>query len=330
MSKGKSINISEMLKGLFGELRAANPQLSETIFQSIQNQVTKGVEQEPPPRIAVIGETGVGKSSTLNALFNAGQEVSHTRAQTQEAVPIEIQISNVEGENGVLIVYDMPGLGESVAKSRQHRATYAKILKNVDVAVWILDAQDRAMESVQRYITRQLRTINPELVERVIFALNKVDLVAPGQTAWHPLANLPSEAQELNIKERVADVRSKIMEVMPEWQGTVIGYSAEKRYNLPQLFAVMLDAVPKKRRWVLASRKAIADFLELVDPRLIPEDKRPLDSHMIPQQARPVVANREQQRIARALDEMTDEAIAQIPRTREELKAMLNRMLRDE
>jgi GTP-binding protein EngB required for normal cell division len=33
-----------------------------------------------PPRIALIGETGVGKSSTINGLFNAGCEVSHRRA----------------------------------------------------------------------------------------------------------------------------------------------------------------------------------------------------------------------------------------------------------
>lgn len=36
----------------------------------------------------------------------------------------------------------------------------------------------------------------------------------------------------------------------------------------------MMDAVPNKRRWVVASRKALADFLELVDPQLLPPEKK--------------------------------------------------------
>ncbi|HAG84577.1 MAG TPA: GTP-binding protein HSR1, partial [Cyanobacteria bacterium UBA12227] len=44
--------------------------------------------------------------------------------------------------------------------------------------------------------------------------------------------------------------------------------------NLPHLFDAMMDAVPNKRRWVVASRKALADFLELVDPQLLPPEKR--------------------------------------------------------
>lgn len=53
-----------------------------------------------------------------------------------------------------------------------------------------------------------------------------------------------------------------------------MGYSAEKRYNLPQLFATMLEGVSLKRRWVVSSRKALADFLELVDPAYLPKEQR--------------------------------------------------------
>jgi GTP-binding protein EngB required for normal cell division len=38
-----------------------------------------------PPKIALIGETGVGKSSTINALFNLGQEISHRPSSTCRA-----------------------------------------------------------------------------------------------------------------------------------------------------------------------------------------------------------------------------------------------------
>ena len=107
------------------------------------------------------------------------------------------------------------------------------------------------------------------LADRMVFALNKVDLVYPGQKDWHPLANLPSPEQERNIQGRIRDVQQKIREALPSWHGTVIGYSANNYYNLPQLFSVMLDAVPQQRQWVLASRKALADFMERVDPQLL-------------------------------------------------------------
>ena len=56
----------------------------------------------------------------------------------------------------------------------------------------------------------------------------------------------------------------------------------------------MMDAVPNKRRWVVASRKALADFLELVDPQLLPPEKR--QERLQNQQPRPskmsdIVAN---------------------------------------
>ena len=128
----------------------------------------------------------------------------------------------------------------------------------------------------------------------MVIALNKVDLIHPGETHWHPYANLPSEEQEENIKGRIHDVKRKIHEVLPNWRGTIVGYSANRRYNLPHLFDAMMDAVPNKRRWVVASRKALADFLELVDPQLLPPEKR--QERLQNQQPRPskmsdIVAN---------------------------------------
>ena len=123
---------------------------------------------------------------------------------------------------------------------------------------------------MQQYLERELREIHPQLLEGMVIALNKVELVYPGETAWHPLANLPSEEQEENIKGRIHYVQRKIRQVLPNWKGKIIGYSAHKRYNLPHLFDAMMDAVPNKRRWVVASSKALAYFLELVVPQLLP------------------------------------------------------------
>jgi uncharacterized protein len=238
--------LQDLAKDLLGDQK-----MSDDDFEKIYEMIEDKVDNEPPPRFAFIGETGVGKSSTLNALFNAGVEVSHTEACTQTARGIEVSFNELRGVNGALVAYDMPGLGESRLKQKEHIALYEQVLKDVDVALWIVDAQNRAIASVQQYLE-----------------------VEPGEKDWHPLANLPSEEQEANINGRIRDVKRRIREVLPNWKGTIIGYSANRRYNLPQLFDAMMDAVPRKRQWVVASRKALADFLEFVDPQLLPPEKR--------------------------------------------------------
>jgi uncharacterized protein len=266
------INIKEYMKSLLSDFYKANPKISRNILDKVWTGVEKKIDDEPPPRIALIGESGVGKSSTINALFNTGLDYSHTEACTKKETVINICLETIKGIKGELIVYDMPGLSESVGSRERNLLVYTKVLKHVDVALWILDAQYRPMESIQEYLRHEIKDIKASLVERMVFALNKVDLVYPGERAWHPLANLPSPEQEANIAGRINDVKNKILEVIPEWKGKIIGYSAIKRYHLPQLFSVMLDSVPKKRQWVVASRKALANYLELVDPRLLPEE----------------------------------------------------------
>lgn len=266
-------HLGMMLKPLLDKIIAAfrdsNPGIPAEKFDQILQEVEKRVHNEPPPRIALIGDTGVGKSSTINALFNAGQATSNIEACTQTEAAIEIHC-----QGGSIIVYDMPGLNESIATQERHLDTYRRVLAEVDVALWILDAQYRAVGAVQTAILTDIARIDSTLPQRIVFALNKVDLVEPGQSAWHPHANIPSEEQERNIQGRIHDVGQKMKEAIPGWDGTVMGYSAQRRYNLPQLFVTMLEAVSKKRRWVLSSRRAIADFLELVDPAYLPDDVR--------------------------------------------------------
>lgn len=258
-------------------LRDENPTIPAEDMDRLLSQLEEQLANEPPPRIALIGETGVGKSSTLNALFNAGQTVSHTEACTQEAAEIRVplgsifvdrmHVDSVEVAAGDLIVFDMPGLNESLESRSHHLGVYEDVLSQVDVALWILDGSNRAMGAIQD----EIRKLDPRLTQRMVFALNKVDAIFP-ETEWIDVANLPSEAQEANINRRIADVESKVRAVLPDWSGAVIGYSAARRYKLPQLFAAMLDSVSRERRWVVTERKDLADFLELVDPRFLPDD----------------------------------------------------------
>jgi predicted GTPase len=329
-----SIDIKAILNNLLTEHRkkelAQNPRISEQQLDQLARSIEERIDSEPPPRIAFIGETGVGKSSTLNALFDAKLDISHTEACTQQEVAIEVKVAptSIQASKGMLVFYDMPGLGESRDTQKRHLDVYTKVLKDVDVALWILDAQDRAIEFVQEKLANEVRGIKADLAERIVFALNKVDLVHPGETAWHSAANLPTPEQDTNIKARIRDVQKKITEALPAWKGSVIGYSAKKRYRLPQLFSVILDAVPEERQWVLASRKALADFFELVDADLLASLPPDLVLGKFALAVKGTPKETDGDRVSKLLGEVTPEEYAEIVANKEALEAWLKKHLK--
>ncbi|NOQ27118.1 MAG: GTP-binding protein HSR1 [Bacteroidales bacterium] len=246
--------------------------ISDEDFEIIWKEVTDKINNESPSKIAFIGNCGVGKSSTINSLFNAGQRINHTEAFNQEEGLIEIKAETLEGENGFLDIYNISGLDDSFISKEKNLETYKKVLSDIDVIIWVLDVQNIELNNTQETLINEIREINPALINRIVFALNKVEIIHPGQSDWNPLMNLPSEEQEVNIVERVKDVEEIIKEIIPEWNGQIVGYSAEKKYNLTKLFKIILEAVPEERKWEFASRKALSEFIELVDDRFLPEE----------------------------------------------------------
>ncbi|MER5728298.1 AAA family ATPase [Streptomyces sp. NPDC002138] len=223
------------------------------------------LDGERPPRLVLIGESGVGKSTTVNALFNAGQPVGHTRATTDHAYAV--QVEEVSGRRGVLEVVDMPGIGDDVANYRRYLDLYLRVLPTADAIVWVHPAEDRSVHLVQQALLDLLGHGAPDLCGRLVLALNKADEIDPHD--WNRSANLPSARQSEALRERAADFTEKIVRVLPAWQGVAVTYSARQHYNLTALFKEMMRAVPKERRWVLERRMDLADFTAKVDRKLL-------------------------------------------------------------
>ncbi len=222
-------------------------------LKAVQKQVEE--EAAKPPRIALLGETGVGKSSTINSLFNEGLEISHTKACTM----IEREVIGKAGEK--IVIVDLPGVGEDLEADEEHFATYARVLPGVDIAVWIIKADNRAMTNIQRAIQRLVndKVLDPK---RLVVAINQVDTAQPG--AWDEVINQPSVEQELTIEARRKDIVSKIRSIVPLAEEQVVAYSATKFYNLELLVHAMVKACEKRRGWLLSERAACADFNALV------------------------------------------------------------------
>lgn len=225
-------------------------------------------ELNTPPVIAVVGKTGVGKTSTINALFGTDLPISHVEPCTKTDQRLELTATQLQGRSGDIVVYDMPGLGEDIEADEYHKQTYARVIAKCDVAVWIMASHDRTLGVDQAMLRDVVAAANSNILEHLVVGLNQVDAIRPGE--WRAAPNLPSQEQKVSIEKKVKEIVGKLTRVVPRISSDqIIPYSALRRYRLDDLFAAMLNSCREHRRWVLDSRKSIADFKELLSPELL-------------------------------------------------------------
>lgn len=106
------------------------------------NLISDKLEQETkyPPKVAVIGKSGVGKTTTINNLFNAKLKTSPTTVGTTKAQTKEFTLLST---GGTLTVVDLPGYGRSEAEDREYKKIYEAIIPDCDIVLLILQANTR-------------------------------------------------------------------------------------------------------------------------------------------------------------------------------------------
>lgn len=207
-----------------------------------------------PPTLCLIGLSGVGKSSTINAMFGTNLAVSATTRGTSRFSARTFDIISRRTEAAPvtckLKVYDAPGLGEDETLDANYLERYRTHLPKCDVALWVVAARNRALALDQRYLA-QLSDKMPNLV----IAINQVDLVDP--LDWNTAINMPSHGQADAIAIIARDRHEKLSRYMTA-DCPVIAYSAQRFYNLQALFTTCLKAAPKNRRWMFELLKSFS------------------------------------------------------------------------
>ena len=234
--------------------------------------------KKEPVNILFIGSTGVGKSSTINALFN--MEKAKIGDMDPETESVEcFQLDN-------LYVWDTPGIGDDIEKDRRNISQIQEKLKEkngsgknalIDLVVVIMDAGQRDLNSVYDCIDKILiPAMGKEAVrKRLIIGMNKADTAMSGRH-WLLNINSPDVVLTEYLDKKTESIRRRIMEstgidVEPVYY--CAGYKEGNEpqmppYNLIKLLyrimetmpadrrIVMMDQInPKKRHWEFCDKK---------------------------------------------------------------------------
>ena len=218
-------------------------------------------ELDIPLNILIIGGTGVGKSSTINAIYgeNRVKVGTGTRPQTQEIEQCQISKN--------ITLYDSPGLGEGSEKDKQHMEKIHKLLTDtdengnakIDLALVITDATVKGLGQEYETIKYLLKTLGDS--KRILIGLNKCDC-APSERYFDRENNKLGKEQEQFLQDKVADLQKRIKTDtgLSLGKDEIVYYSAgfydentqtqDNPYNIVQLEKMILSKIPKQKRVV--------------------------------------------------------------------------------
>ena len=250
-----------MSKNIFKEIERSvmNEQMEETTRQKLLGNLLRMKEQKI--NLMITGATGVGKSSTINALF--GEEVAKVGTSVN---PETMGIDKYELDN--LVIWDTPGLGDGrEADNRHSKIIIDKLYEKdrngnllIDLVLVILDSSSRDLGTSYELINS---VIIPNLGEnkknRILVAINQADVAMKGKY-WNAQENQPERKLQDFLEDKVASVRRRIKEatgidVEPIYYSAgdkEEGYMQQKPYNLSKLLYYILQHTPEEKRLVYA------------------------------------------------------------------------------
>ena len=233
----------------------SEPQLTKQDEELIKQAIAKTLLSEPPT-IGIVGVSGTGKSSTINAMFKTDLPISHVVACTKKFRDVNLHVNvaagHARGEETVLRVVDAPGLGEDVRRDPEYLDMYLENLSRCDVVLWVMTARNRAVALDQLYL-KKLEKFH----DRMVFGINQIDIIEPMD--WSLRTQLPSEQQERHLQEIVRDRRERLESIVG--QGVkIFPYSARYGYGLQELFTLLIESCPKHRAWIFNAIKNFSPF----------------------------------------------------------------------
>ena len=192
--------------------------------------------------ILLVGATGVGKSSTINALL--GDDVAKVG---NSVYPETMNITAYC--KGNLVIWDSAGLGDGIEQDIQHRQNIIKILserkgkrKKIDLVMVIIDGSGRDLGTTYCLLEEVILPNFPK--NRIMILINQADMAMKGRH-WDN-DNMKPEPKLLNfLEEKAISVQKRLKETTGLNIDKFIYYSAEKKFNLDKIFQAIMQYLDK-------------------------------------------------------------------------------------
>ncbi len=210
--------------------------------------------------IMLVGATGSGKSSTVNAMFNMNVAKVGVGVDPETTCISKFDLDN-------LTIWDTPGLGDGVERDKEITRDIISKLNElgedgkplIDLVVVIMDSSSKDLGTSYDLINNVLiPCLGSEAGKRIVIGLNQADIAMKGNH-WNKAENKPDDVLNDFLKKKAASVRARIKE------GTGLdlvpicycaGYSEEgeeqcKPYNLTKLLHTIIQIIPREKRLAL-------------------------------------------------------------------------------
>ena len=206
--------------------------------------------------LLMVGATGSGKSSTINALFDTQVAEVGTGVDPETASIDCYALDN-------FCIWDTPGLGDGVENDIAiAKAIKAKLSETdpegaqvVDMVLIVLDASTKDLGTVYTLLNEVvIPRLGSEAEQRILIGLNQSDMAMKGRH-WDEDANTPDEVLQDFLDRKADSVQQRIREATGLNLNVVCycaGYTEEdeqrKPYNLAKLLHCLLAQTPKEKR----------------------------------------------------------------------------------
>lgn len=249
MNSNEDIIMSKALEEFFKDSKIPKSILDKTLDSIKKTKVN----------ILIVGATGAGKSSTINALFdNPVAKVGNKEPETKEIERYEV--------NGNLILWDSPGLGESSDADEKHieniRAKLNELDHNqdplIDLVLFLIDGSSRDLGSTFKLLNEVIIPSLHNETDRLIVAVNQADMAMKGHY-WDKENSEPEPMLIEFLNEKIQSIKNRIKEetniiVNPIYYSAGIDDKEinvyQKPYNLSKLLDLILDHIKSKKRAV--------------------------------------------------------------------------------
>ncbi|OEE61375.1 GTPase family protein [Vibrio splendidus] len=249
----------DLFTTLESEIRQAtlNEQTRTKLLDNLEQMKTTELN------ILIMGATGAGKSSTINALFDMAIAEVGTSCEPHTQGISQYRLNN-------LILWDSPGLGDGVEEDEQHARLLEKTLKTkddqkrfvIDLVLVILDGGSRDLGTPITLINDVLiPALGKEAQHRLMIAINQADNALKGNQAWDHESNTPTSAAKDHLEVMVNSIHRRVLRATGVYlkpiyyvAGHCDGTTKQRPYNLSKLLYLIVERLPKNKRLILANR----------------------------------------------------------------------------